>query len=158
MEKAYDEGGKHGKMAPSVSQHSLASATSNGTLPDIVTDASPQVWRFLYVCFEGSCGLSADSVGFRFVGFPSVTRPFFLFSSSSSFCCCFFWFVFFMGLHLISAKTSFAQKLVSGFRFSFILYAFLFFFSFFLLQCLWVSSCSDNVSVLFLPLGHKILG
>ena len=41
-----------------------------------------------------------------------------------------FWFVFFMGLHLISAKTSFAQKLVSGFRFAFILYAFLSFFLF----------------------------
>ncbi|KAK7469599.1 hypothetical protein BaRGS_00036389, partial [Batillaria attramentaria] len=56
VENVYDEG-KHGKMAPSVSQHSLASATSTGTLPDIVPDASPQS---LCIVLLGPCAFSAE--------------------------------------------------------------------------------------------------
>lgn len=42
LDKSYDDDSKH-KVQQSVSQHSLASATSTGTLPDLVTDAGLQV-------------------------------------------------------------------------------------------------------------------
>ncbi|XP_076448722.1 FH1/FH2 domain-containing protein 3-like isoform X2 [Babylonia areolata] len=42
VDKVYDESGGGGKMAPSMSQHSLASGTSTSTLPDLVTDAGSQ--------------------------------------------------------------------------------------------------------------------
>ncbi|XP_025115916.1 FH1/FH2 domain-containing protein 1-like isoform X3 [Pomacea canaliculata] len=41
LDKSYDDDSKH-KVQQSVSQHSLASATSTGTLPDLVTDAGLQ--------------------------------------------------------------------------------------------------------------------
>ena len=95
VEKTYDEGGKHGKMAPSVSQHSLASATSTGTLPDIVTDASLQVRRFIYL-FIFKRKLWTRWLVLCFVGYLPVFLCFqclslwlvFMSHFCSVFCCC----------------------------------------------------------------------